>query len=123
MECPRCKKTLVDSSERCNSCGFFYPDDIWTKLSVHLDLRKEVENLRSTLETNVLPGIKRISGKINLLEKALADDLQMLTVSQEKIEPEEKLHVTISEPLEEISAERERKAGTHTLQAQDQAFH
>ncbi|MGD0886232.1 MAG: DUF2339 domain-containing protein [Thermodesulfovibrionales bacterium] len=123
MKCPGCKKTITDSSERCNSCGYVLPEDIRTKLSVYYDLRQELETLRSTFKTTVWPGIQKISVKIDLLEKALADDLQMLAVSEEEIEPEPKLQETTSGPLEEKVSEPEADEVKDIPLVQDRVFY
>jgi len=85
MECPECNKPILSSSERCTSCGYPYPEDVRIKISVYFDLRREMEALKSTLKTNVWPGLQRISGKIDLLEKTLDADLEMLAVPEEEI--------------------------------------
>lgn len=105
MECPVCKKLILNSSTRCISCGYVYSESIQTKLSVYFDLRKELDTLKSTLKTTVWPGLQRISEKIDLLEKTLSSDLQMTATSAEKIKPEE----TISKPVEEAVSKSAKK--------------
>jgi uncharacterized membrane protein len=110
MECPQCRKTILAPAERCSSCGYIYPGGMETRLSVYFDLRKELETLRSALKTHVWPGVERISGRIDLLEKALAADLQTPETSEERI-PREESHSGpagegISEPQEEGGKDR-----------------
>jgi uncharacterized membrane protein len=110
MECPGCGKRIVEPAEKCGSCGYVYSGDVFARISLCFDLRKDLEKFRSTIKNDIWPDLNRMSEKIAGYEKLLNRDLENLRAQAGEIMPEpveiERMEVPPSAEIREAPSAR-----------------
>ena len=71
MKCPGCRHIITETSYFCEYCGFSFSPEFQSKLELYLELRGDLDKLRSIAKNDLSVGIERLSTKI---EKYYAAD-------------------------------------------------
>lgn len=64
MKCPKCRKILTEPAAACGHCGFQFTPDLQARLELYLELKGDVNRLRSLVKNDLAAGIERLSFKI-----------------------------------------------------------
>lgn len=94
MKCPKCHCILTKSSWPCHECGYRFNPDFQSKLNSYFELKKEIDNLHSITQNQLLTGIDLLYKK---LRKYFIDERDLLPIQKEDIKP--KVIEKINEPV------------------------
>lgn len=83
MKCPKCKHVIYENTSFCRYCGCKYSDEFQSNLNSYMELKAELNNLRSITKKGIEAGIERLSLKI---EKYYGGDIGQTVLT--KPEPE-----------------------------------
>ena len=64
MKCPGCRHIITRTSSFCESCGFGFSPEFRSKLELYLELRGDLDRLRSIAKNDLSDGIEKLSTKI-----------------------------------------------------------
>lgn len=127
MECPVCKKEIIDPSPMCSSCGHPFPDEIVSRLSLYFDLRNDLEHIRTVIKTDVWAGLKKMSERLGLLEAEINSDLGAAAVPEAKVGtgpalkdvPREEVKAAAEEPPLKVLTKGSASAGAKKVDSPD----
>ena len=111
MRCPKCHYILTESSLSCRQCGYKFNPDFQAKLSSYFELKKEIDNLRSITQNELLTGIDLLYKK---LKKYFVEE-EFTSSQKETIKPEP-IKQIIQTPLSETKEKKQTdKTGFETV--------
>lgn len=87
MECPGCGKPFTAPSGKCGACGYVYSEELYARISLCFDLRKEIEKLRATIRNDIWSDLNRMAARIAGYEKLLNVDLNNLRAKAAEVRP------------------------------------
>ncbi|MCX5791946.1 MAG: DUF2339 domain-containing protein [Elusimicrobia bacterium] len=64
MKCPKCSAILTGPAAACGHCGFTFTPDFRSRLELYLELKGDLDRLRSVVRNDLAAGIERLSIKI-----------------------------------------------------------
>ncbi|HAH31830.1 MAG TPA: hypothetical protein DCL44_05900 [Elusimicrobia bacterium] len=64
MKCPKCREIITEPAAFCGHCGFNFTPDLQSKAALYLELKGDLDKLRSIAKDDLSAGIERLSLKI-----------------------------------------------------------
>ena len=64
MKCPACNCTITETAAYCGTCGFNFSAEFRARLELYLELKGDLDKLRSIARNDLSAGIERLSFRI-----------------------------------------------------------
>lgn len=64
MKCPGCKQIITEDGASCGNCGYEFSAEFQSRLKAYLELKGDLDKLRSIARNDLAAGIERLSFKI-----------------------------------------------------------
>jgi uncharacterized membrane protein len=74
-------------SGKCGACGYVYSEELYARISLCFDLRKEIEKLRATIRNDIWSDLNKMAARIAGYEKLLDVDLNNLRAKAAEVRP------------------------------------
>jgi len=89
MKCPLCSMEISQASRACRHCGHVFNQETYEKLSLYMNLQREMANLNA-VKNNLQTALEGLTSRLKVYEKLLENDLHKEIRAARKKEREEK---------------------------------
>lgn len=95
MKCPGCRHTITEAVSFCGYCGFKFSAEFQSKIELYLELKGDLDKLRSIASNDLAGGIERLSYKI---EKHYGEEARAGVQPEPAVQPQRAAPRALSQP-------------------------
>ena len=78
MQCPKCYNVITELSTQCLHCNYSYEKEIYERLTIYFEMKKEFTHLHSVVKNDVWASMQKISRSLANYERLMDTDLKNL---------------------------------------------
>ena len=108
MQCPKCYNVITELSTQCLHCNYSYEKEIYERLTIYFEMKKEFTHLHSVVKNDVWASMQKISESLANYERLIDTDLKNMSVVIKDGEVTESMPAVKS--VSEINVEKKPEA-------------